>query len=173
MSIAVVDLETTGVLPSVDRVLEVGVVLLDDAGTVEHEFATLVDPGRDIGPTSVHGVRASDVIGAPTFAEVAPYLSTLLSGRVVVAHNALFDLRFLGREFGRAGFPIELSPALCTMRLAGQFDRSIRSLAAVCEAFSITNDEAHAALSRRPGHRHGPGPDAGDPGRARSARRRA
>lgn len=147
MSIAVVDLETTGVLPSVDRVIEVGVVLLDDAGSIEHEFATLLDPGRDIGPTSIHGIRAADVIGAPTFAEIAPYLSTLLSGRVVVAHNALFDLRFLGREFGRAGFPIELSPALCTMRLAGQFDRSLRSLASVCETFSIANDQAHAALA--------------------------
>ncbi|CCH89510.1 Putative exonuclease, RNase T and DNA polymerase III [Modestobacter italicus] len=147
MSIAVVDLETTGVLPSVDRVVEVGVVLLDDAGTVEHEFATLVDPGRDIGPTSVHGIHASDVIGAPTFAEVAPYLASLLSGRVVVAHNALFDLRFLGREFSRAGLSVELTPALCTMRLAGTFDRSLRSLASVCETLSIANNQAHTALA--------------------------
>jgi DNA polymerase-3 subunit epsilon len=146
VSVAVVDLETTGVLPSVDRVVEVGVVLLDDAGSIEQEFSTLVDPGRDIGATSVHGIRASDVVGAPTFAEVAPYLSDLLSGRVVVAHNALFDLRFLGREFGRAGLPIQLSPALCTMRLASQFDRSLRSLASICEAFSIVNDRTHAAL---------------------------
>src|SRR3954467_7200996 len=106
MSIAVVDLETTGVLPSVDRVVEVGVVLLDDAEAVEDEFTTLVDPGRDIGPTSIHGIAAGEVLGAPTFAEIAPYLNTLLSGRVVVAHNALFDLRFLAREFGRAGLPI-------------------------------------------------------------------
>jgi len=147
MSIAVIDLETTGLLPSVDRVVEVGVVLMDDAGSVEDEFCTLVDPGRDIGPTSVHGIRASDVIGAPSFADLAPHLAGLLSGRVVVAHNALFDLRFLGREFGRAGeTPIGLTPALCTMRLAGHYDRSMRSLASLCEAFSISNDHAHAAL---------------------------
>src|SRR4051794_13212223 len=146
MSIAVVDLETTGVLPSDDRVVEIGVVLLDDGGAVEHEFSTLVDPGRDIGPTSVHGIRAADVVGAPTFTEVAPYLGSLLSGRVVVAHNALFDLRFLGQEFGRAGLPIRLSPAMCTMRLAAQYDRSMRSLASVCEALSITNLQAHSAL---------------------------
>ncbi|MCF6507034.1 DNA polymerase III [Blastococcus sp. MG754426] len=146
MSVAVVDLETTGVYPSVDRVVEIGVVLLDDAGGVEHEFCTVVDPGRDVGATSIHGIRASDVVGAPPFAEVAPYLAALLSGRVVVAHNALFDLRFLAREFGRAGLPIELSPALCTMRLAGFFDRSMRSLASVCEALSIAHEHAHAAL---------------------------
>ncbi|RBY75811.1 DNA polymerase III [Geodermatophilus sp. TF02-6] len=146
MSVAVVDLETTGVYPSVDRVVEVGVVLLDDAGAVEDEFCTVVDPGRDVGATSIHGLRASDVVGAPTFAEVAPYLAALLAGRVVAAHNALFDLRFLAREFGRAGLPIGLSPALCTMRLAGFFDRSMRSLASVCEALSIAHDRAHAAL---------------------------
>lgn len=146
MSVAVVDLETTGVYPSVDRVVEVGVVLLDDGGRVEDEFCTLVDPGRDVGATSIHGILASDVRGAPTFTDVAPYLSALLSGRVVVAHNALFDLRFLGREFGRAGLPIGLSPALCTMRLAGFFDRSMRSLASVCEALSIRLGSAHAAL---------------------------
>ena len=146
MSVAVVDLETTGVLPSVDRVVEVGVVLLDDAGTVEAEFGTLVNPGRDVGPTSLHGIAAGDVLGAPTFDEVAPYLASLLSGRVVVAHNALFDLRFLGSEFARAGLPIGLSPALCTMRLAGLYDRSLRSLASICEALSIVNDQAHAAL---------------------------
>ncbi len=146
MSVAVVDLETTGVYPSVDRVVEIGVVLLDDGGRVEDEFCTLVDPGRDVGATSIHGIRASDVRGAPTFTDVAPYLSALLSGRVVVAHNALFDLRFLGREFGRAGLPIGLSPALCTMRLAGSLDRSMRSLASVCEALSIRLGSAHAAL---------------------------
>src|SRR4051812_14795166 len=101
MSGAGVDLETTGADPGVDRVVEIGVVLLDEAGGVEHEFSTVVDPGRDVGATSIHGIRASDVVGAPTFTEVAPYLAALLSGRVVVAHNALFDLRFLAREFGR------------------------------------------------------------------------
>jgi DNA polymerase-3 subunit epsilon len=146
VSIAVVDLETTGVLPSVDRVVEVGVVLLDDAGVVEDEFTTLVNPGRDIGPTSIHGIAAGEVVGAPTFADIAPYLNTLLSGRVVVAHNALFDLRFLAREFGRAGVPIGLSPALCTMRLASALDASVRSLASLCEWLSITNDRPHAAL---------------------------
>ena len=147
MSVAVVDLETTGVLPSVDRVIEVGVVLLDDAGSVEDEFCTLVDPGRDVGPTSVHGIRAADVVGAPTFAEIAPHVAGMVSGRVVVAHNALFDLRFLAREFGRAGLtPIGLTPALCTMRLASSYDRSMRSLAALCDAFSIRNEHAHAAL---------------------------
>ena len=121
MTVAVVDVETTGLSPKMDRVVEVGVVLLDSRGEVEGEFETLVNPGRDVGPTGLHGISASDVVDAPTFSDLAPHLRSLLAGRVVVAHNALFDLRFLAREFGRAGLPIPLSPSLCTMRLAPLF----------------------------------------------------
>ncbi|MCZ2817894.1 exonuclease domain-containing protein [Modestobacter sp. VKM Ac-2984] len=147
MSVAVLDLETTGLRPGVDRVVEVGVVLLDDRGEVEGEFCTLVNPGRDVGPTSVHGISARDVADAPAFADIAGYLSHLLAGRLLVAHNALFDLRFLGREFGRAGLPIALSPSLCTMRLAPLFfGAGTRSLQALCDYMSIPL-EAHAALN--------------------------
>ncbi|MGY1662296.1 exonuclease domain-containing protein [Geodermatophilus sp. SYSU D00705] len=147
MTVAVIDVETTGLSPRTDRVVEVGVVLLDERGEVEAEFETLIDPGRDVGPTGVHGIRASDVVEAPTFADLAPYLRSLLAGRVVVAHNALFDLRFLAREFGRAGLPVDLPPTLCTMRLAPLFfGPGTRSLQALCDFVDIPLGHAHAAL---------------------------
>ncbi len=147
MTVAVVDVETTGLSPRTDRVVEIGVVLLDDRGEVEAEFETLLDPGRDVGPTRLHGIRAADVVGAPTFAEVAPYLRSLLPGRTLVAHNALFDLRFLAREFARAGLPAELPPTLCTMRLAPLFfGPGTRSLQALCGFVDIPLERGHAAL---------------------------
>lgn len=147
MTVAVIDVETTGLSPRTDRVLEVGVVLLDSRGEIEAEFETLLNPGRDVGPTGLHGITAADVLDAPLFADVAPHLRSLLAGRVVVAHNALFDLRFLAREFGRAGVPFTLSPSLCTMRLAPLFFGSgTRSLQALCGFLDIPLDRAHAAL---------------------------
>ncbi|MGY1620505.1 exonuclease domain-containing protein [Geodermatophilus sp. SYSU D00691] len=147
MTVAVIDVETTGLSPRTDRVVELGVVLLDDRGEVEAEFETLLDPGRDVGPTHLHGIRAADVVEAPTFADVAPYLRSLLDGRVVVAHNALFDLRFLARELGRAGLPVELPPTLCTMRLAPLFfGPGTRSLQALCDFVDIPLEHGHAAL---------------------------
>jgi DNA polymerase III subunit epsilon len=147
VTVAVVDVETTGLSPRMDRVVEVGVVLLDSRGEVEGEFETLVNPGRDVGPTGLHGISASDVVDAPPFADVAPHLRSLLAGRVVVAHNALFDLRFLAREFGRAGVPASLSPSLCTMRLAPLFFGSgTRSLQALCGFLDIPLVHGHAAL---------------------------
>ena len=147
MTVAVIDVETTGLSPRTDRIVEVGVVLLDDRGEVEAEFETLINPGRDVGPTQLHGIRAADVVDAPTFADVAPYLASLLAGRVVVAHNALFDLRFLAREFARAGVPVDLGPTLCTMRLAPLFfGPGTRSLQALCGFVDIPLLRGHAAL---------------------------
>ncbi|CCG04352.1 3'-5' exonuclease [Blastococcus saxobsidens] len=147
MTVAVVDVETTGLSPRTDRVVEIGVVLLDDRGEVEAEFETLVNPGRDVGPTGLHGISAGDVVDAPAFADVAQHLRSLLVGRVLVAHNALFDLRFLAREFGRAGLPTALSPSLCTMRLAPLFFGSgTRSLQALCGFLDIPLVHGHAAL---------------------------
>jgi len=101
---AVVDLETTGFSPFQERIVEVAVVVLDASGHELDAFCTLVDPDRDPGPTHVHGITAEMVVGAPTFADVHPYVAGLLSGRVVVGHNVdRFDLAFLVAECRRLG----------------------------------------------------------------------
>ena len=97
---AVLDLETTGVRAS-DRIIEVGVVLLDADLAVESTWQTLVQPERDIDNSHVHGISAGDLVRAPHFVGIAAELAELLDGRVVVAHHAPFDTRFLAAEFAR------------------------------------------------------------------------
>ncbi|QJW35520.1 exonuclease domain-containing protein [Cellulosimicrobium protaetiae] len=146
---AVVDLETTGFSPRLgDRVAEVAVVLLDDAGQVEDEWCTLVNPERDLGPQHVHGIAAADVALAPTFDRVAPALLRLLAGRVLVAHNAAFDTRFLRAEIGRAGISAAIDPVacLCTQQLAGRYLTGSRALAACCATVGVVHDGVHSAL---------------------------
>jgi DNA polymerase III epsilon subunit-like protein len=58
---------------------------------VTGKFCTVVDPKRDVGPVRIHGLRASDVAGAPVFADIAAAAWGLLAGRVLVAHNVSFD----------------------------------------------------------------------------------
>lgn len=87
-----IDFETTGLFPTRhDRVLEVGVVFVDEGGTVEGEWSTLVNPGRDVGPTNIHGITAREILEAPTFADISPILLRSVAGRTVVAHNAPFE----------------------------------------------------------------------------------
>src|SRR5260370_1316752 len=118
---AVVDLETTGLYPRTDRVVEAAVVHLSADGQITGEFSTLINPGRDVGPTRIHGIRASDVLHAPAFADAAATLWQLLSGHVLVAHNVPFDARFLESEFNRCGARMPPPPVMCTMQLASYY----------------------------------------------------
>ena len=65
--IAVVDVETTGLSPRRhDRILEIGIVVIAATGEVEFEYETLVNPRRDVGPTSIHQITAEQLVDAPT-----------------------------------------------------------------------------------------------------------
>jgi DNA polymerase III epsilon subunit-like protein len=91
---AVVDVETTGFSPRLgDRVVEIALVRMTPDGTIEDEFATLVDPECDVGPTHVHGIRASDLVGAPRFADIVGDVAARTARSVLVANNPRFDRR--------------------------------------------------------------------------------
>jgi DNA polymerase-3 subunit epsilon len=148
---AVVDVETTGLFTGRwhNRVVEIGVVHVNRDGVVTDEWCTLVNPERDLGPQHIHGIHASDARMAPTFADLAGDLATLLTGRVVVAHNLGFDVRFLRYEFERLGLtvPLDVECGLCTMAMSDRYLLSpSRSLSACCAAAGIRQESAHSAL---------------------------
>ena len=143
---AVIDFETTGLFPGGhDRVVELAVVHVDLDGRITGQWETLVNPARDLGPQHIHRIKAADIMDAPSFADIAPDLIALLSGRVIVAHNASFDTRFLVAELERLGhWPVFES--LCTMQLAREFIPGAgRSLQDCCDAYGIALDGAHRA----------------------------
>lgn len=148
---AVVDVETTGLNPcGHDRVIEVAVVQLSPDGRTAAEWSTLINPDRDLGPQRVHRIHAADLIDAPRFPQIAPTLAQLLTGRLLCAHHAGFDARFLAEEFRRAGVaaPIDPDRALCTMRLSRDYlPTSVRTLAACCAAAGVVIESAHEALA--------------------------
>ena len=146
---AVVDLETTGLHPTTNRVVEVAVIHLDANAEITGQFCTLIDPRRDVGPTRIHGITAADVRGAPVFADAAATLWQLLIGRVLVAHNATFDTRFLAAEFSRCGTRLPQPPVMCTMDLASYYLRDLpaRTLTACCAAADIQISQHHSALA--------------------------
>lgn len=103
--LAVIDLETTGVDPARDRIVELALIKLTPDGrpVVLHQF---VNPGGPIPPaaTAVHGVGDADVAAAPTFAAVAAGLARFLDGCDLAGFGITsFDLPLLAAEFARAG----------------------------------------------------------------------
>ncbi|MGJ0203029.1 exonuclease domain-containing protein [Leucobacter sp. gxy201] len=115
----ILDFETTGLAPKRgDRVVEVGAVYMSPSLQLNDGLETIVNPQRDVGPTSVHGLSARDVFDAPTFDQVAPSLLKMLEGRVIVGHNVSFDLRFLAAELEREGFDVPEFVAIDTVQAA-------------------------------------------------------
>jgi DNA polymerase-3 subunit epsilon len=142
--LAVIDLETTGLNPyRHDRVVEVAAVLVVPGQEVSGELATLVNPERDMGPTSVHGLTASDIINAPRFSDIAGHLTHVLSGAVaLVGHNVRFDVSFLESEYRRIGVEMPRYTTIDTMALAGG-----GTLSACCAEHGVKFDgRAHSAL---------------------------
>ena len=147
---AVIDFETTGLFAnSHHRVIEVAVVHVDEGGRITGKWDTLINPGRDLGRQDIHRIRAADVLQAPTFAQIAPQLIELISGRVLVAHNARFDTGFLVAELDRLDYGAELKlEGLCTMQLAREYlPGSGRKLSDCCAAYNIPLVDAHRALA--------------------------
>ena len=96
---AVVDIETTGFsYKHGHRIVEIGVVELSPEGAVQDSWETLINPQRHMAATEIHGISASDVLGAPTFVQVADKLAYSLEDRIFVAHNAGFDRTFIQSE---------------------------------------------------------------------------
>lgn len=143
--IAVIDVETTGLYPfRHDRVIEVAAVVVGADWRIEREFVSLVNPARDIGSSSIHGLTSEDVLHAPQFGEIAAQLLDVLNGTVAIAaHNVRFDRQFLEREFSLLGHPLPNCFSICTMQLAGG-----GKLADCCNDYDIAPEgEAHHALA--------------------------
>ncbi len=141
------DFETTGLTPSTNRVIEVGIVRTSSSGKVVEQFSTLINPGRDVGRTDIHGISAGLLTDAPRFEEISGEVARVLNGGVLVAHNARFDIRFLKSELIREGRNFSEIDALCTLELMyASFPRGPRKLVHCCEFLEIDIREAHCAL---------------------------
>jgi len=146
---AVVDVETSGFSPTKNRIVEVGLVLVDESGEAVYHWGSRLNPQGPVGPTHVHGIRAEDVVDAPLFADVAQTLASLLSGHVFVAHNVRFDLSFLLAEFERAGWDPPPIPALCTQEASWYYQPELEKhrLLDCCSAAGVVIEQEHSALS--------------------------
>jgi DNA polymerase-3 subunit epsilon len=144
---AAVDVETTG-LGRTDRIVSVGVYRLDPLGEVQDHWYTPVNPGRDPGPVWIHGLTSEHLADAPPFPEIAGTLSEQLEGRVLVAHNALFDWSMISREYARMGGRAPVEQRLCTIVLARDLRLPLANhrLGTLAGHFGVIPRQAHHAL---------------------------
>lgn len=146
---AIVDVETTGLRPARDKIIEVAVVITDGEKVID-QFSTLVHPECVLPQyiTSLTSISDNMLHDAPKFFQVAKHLVTLLKGCTFVAHNARFDYSFLKKEFAELGYTFH-KPVVCTVRLARELFPGLPNyrLSTICKALGISMEGAHRALA--------------------------
>lgn len=143
----VIDVETTGLSPKQDRILEIALLEFSD-GKIVSEYVTRFNPEGPVGATDIHGITEADVIDSPKFVDCAKAILSFIDGKTLVAHNARFDLAFLRNELLYAGFEVSWLPAICTFEASRYYFPNLerRKLIDCCSEAEITLSDAHSAL---------------------------
>lgn len=146
----IVDVETTGLGPMTNNIIEIGLVKVV-CGKIIDRYHSLVNPGRDVPYyiTSLTGITNEDVYNAPFFEDIASEVCSFFSNNIITAHNLSFDKSFLRREFINCGREELPNLSLCTLKMARRLYPALRSksLGNVCKHLHIINRDAHRALA--------------------------
>jgi len=147
--LAFIDLETTGLRTTRDRITEVAIIRYDKGREVDR-WSQLINPKMAI-PEQIQqltGIHQGMVESAPIFRDVAETIQEKLQGAILVAHNARFDYGFLRNEFNRLNKQL-LCQVLCTVKLSRRlFPKQKRhNLDTLLQIAGIEMDNRHRAMA--------------------------
>ena len=148
-SYIVLDIETTGLSPERDFIIEFGAIKVEN-GEETASFQTFIDPGCPIPRriTEITGITDADLAGAPSLLPAIHMISDFIGDVPIVAHNASFDLGFLRQAYAAAGLPVRFD-VIDTLRLARKAfpDAPNHKLATLIDFLHLGGSQAHRALS--------------------------
>ena len=154
MKFAIVDLETTGLSPDINEIIEIGAVIVEKKGKVfkiTDKYSSLIRPYHEIPPiiTNITGIDDYLVKDAPRFQEIAEEIISFIDGAVFVAHNVLFDLKMLNISLERYGFAEIEAPFLDTQHLAAVAfpTKPSHKLQDIIAYLDIQSEISHRALA--------------------------
>lgn len=146
--LAFVDIETTGLGVTRDRIIEIGILRVEN-NTLVNTYNTLINPQGFVSPFSLQltGITEGDLAKAPTFYEVMDDIYNLLQDCVFVAHNVRFDYGFIRNEFKRHEKTYS-AKHFCTVKLSQRLFPTFRkhNLDAIIERFNISCTNRHRAF---------------------------
>jgi len=138
------DIETTGLDPQRDAILEIGAVRFNGR-RVEHEWSNLLNPGRPVPPfiTQLTGITNDMVAQAPPIQAVIADLVDFVGNAPILGHNVSFDLSFL-RRYG----VLELNEVIDTYEMASVLlpGAGRYNLGALAQFLAVPLPATHRAL---------------------------
>lgn len=146
--LAFVDIETSGSSTTHDRIIEIGILRVENQELVR-TYETLINPQTVVSPfiEEMTGIQSADLVTAPTFEEIKDEILEVLDSCVFVAHNVRFDYGFLKNEFRRYG--VSFAPKhFCTVKLSRTLypQHTKHNLDALMERFELSCDRRHRAF---------------------------
>ncbi|HKK19887.1 MAG TPA: exonuclease domain-containing protein [candidate division Zixibacteria bacterium] len=145
------DTETTGMWAAVNRVVEIAAVKFTLGGGETDRFQFLINPERPIPEEviAVHGITDDMVRVQPTAAQVLPGFIEFCESAVLVAHNAPFDIGFIGYELSRTELTFADNIVLDTVDIFHRFFPGLPSysLLNLIRHFNLAQTQEHRALS--------------------------
>ena len=148
-TVVVFDVETTGLSPADDEVIDLGAVKLT-AGRPVERFEALLRPTRPLGESvDVHGISEETLMAEGRDpAEVFREFARFAQGSVWVGHNVGFDLSMVRAHAARVGVGLPAAPCDDTLDLSRRFlDLERHDLATVSSHLGTPNHPAHRALA--------------------------
>ena len=152
MEIIVLDFETTGLSAKDNAIIEIGYALIKE-GVITEVNSQLVNPGVEItNPkiTEITGITNDMLVGQPALEDEMEKLHELIKGKLIIAHNAAFDMGFLNNTFYNMDYPTYHS-SLCSAKMFKAYKEELNinysgaSLAKMTAFFDVVNDTAHRA----------------------------
>ena len=138
------DLETTGLDAASDEIIEVGIARFR-GGELVDQYQSLVKPSKSIPAeiTQLTGIDQEDVEDQPRIQEILKDVARIVEGLPLVAHNAQFDVAFLGKHH-----PLDANLVIDTVELASiMLPSAVRyNLGSLAQAMGIELERAHRAF---------------------------
>ncbi len=142
-----IDIETTGLNPKVDKIIEIGAVRVRE-GLPEDSIDILVNPGMHVSDRiqQLTGIGEEMLSDAPYIKEVIPKICEFVGDDILLGHNVLFDYSFLKRAAVNEGLPFD-KKGIDTLKIARKYclGSESKSLVALCRRYGIIHN-AHRAV---------------------------
>ena len=142
------DIETTGLNPAEDKIIEIGMAKISD-GEIVDSYSTLVNPGIKISEriTMITGITDDMVEGKPAITEIISDIVDFTKDMPILGHNVIFDYSFIKKAAVNSGLDFKKS-GIDTLKLSRRLLPEVphKTLEYLCGYFGIDAGNSHRAM---------------------------